>query len=166
MSQLKSLTVLALTAAGLLAAGCSSSSSSSSSVPAATSPAASSPATATSPSATPSVSSPAASSPAASSPAAAAGKPSAADCKIIAPISASAVAKLTPLSTESKAKAAAGMKTYITSLAAAEARLTSAGGKKVIGDFITALEKSQTESTSKATTTMIAALGSLGKACS
>jgi len=156
MSQLKSLTVLALAAAGLLAAGCSSSSSSSSSVPAATSPAASATAAATSPSATP---------PAASSPAAAVGKPSAADCKIIKPISASAIAKLTPLSSEPKAKATAGMQAYIATLTAAEAKLTSAGGKKAIGDFITSLEKSQTESTSAATTLMIAALGSLGKAC-
>jgi hypothetical protein len=155
MSQLKSLTVLALAAAGLLAAGCSSSSSSSSSVPAATSPAASATAAATSP----------ASSPAASSPAAAVGKPSAADCKIIKPISASAIAKLTPLSSEPKAKATAGMQAYIATLTAAEAKLTSAGGKKAIGDFITSLEKSQTESTSAATTLMIAALGSLGKAC-
>jgi hypothetical protein len=160
MSQLKSLTVLALAAAGLLAAGCSSSSSSSSSVPAATSPAASATAAATSPSATPP-----ASSPPASSPAAAAGKPSAADCKIIKPISASAIAKLTPLSSESKAKATAGMQAYIATLTAAEAKLTSAGGKQAIGDFITSLEKSQTESTSAATTLMIAALGSLGKAC-
>jgi hypothetical protein len=166
MSQLKSLTVLALAAAGLLAAGCSSSSSSSSSLPAATSPAASATEAATSPSATSPSATPPASSPAASSPAAAVGKPSAADCKIIKPISASAIAKLTPLSTESKAKATAGMQAYTTSLAAAEAKLTSAGGKKAIGDFITALEKSQTESTSKATTTVIAALGSLGKACS
>ena len=156
MSQLKSLTVLALAAAGLLAAGCSSSSSSSSSVPAATSPAASATAAATSPSATP---------PAASSPAAAVGQPSAADCKIIKPISASAIAKLTPLSSEPKAKATAGMQAYIATLTAAEAKLTSAGGKKAIGDFITSLEKSQTESTSAATTLMIAALGSLGKAC-
>jgi ammonium transporter, Amt family len=157
MSQLKSLTVLALAAAGLLAIGCSSSSSSSSSTTAASSPAAS---------ATTAATSPAASSPAASSPAAAAAKPSAADCKVIKPIAASAVAKLTPLQTESKAKAAAGMRTYITSLAAAEAKLTSVGGKKVIGGFITALEKSGTESTSKATATVIAALGSLGSACS
>jgi hypothetical protein len=158
MSQLKSLTVLSLFAAGLLAAGCSSSSSR---VPAATSPAASATTSAAAPS--PAASSP---SPAASTPAVAVGKPSAADCTIIKPISASAIAKLTPLSTESKAKAAAGMKAYITTLAAAEAKLTSAGGKQAIGDFITSLEKSQTESTSKATTLMIAALGSLGKACS
>jgi hypothetical protein len=155
MPQLKSLTVLALAAAGLLAAGCSSSSSSSSSVPAATSPAASATAAATSPAATP----------AASSPAAAVGKPSAADCKIIKPISASAIAKLTPLSTESKAKATAGMQAYIATLTAAEAKLTSAGGKKAVGDFIASLEKSQTESTSQATTLMIAALGTLGTAC-
>ena len=57
------------------------------------------------------------------------------------------------------------MTAYITTLAAAEAKLTSAGGKKAIGDFITSLEKSQTESPSKATPMMIAALGSLGKAC-
>jgi hypothetical protein len=98
-------------------------------------------------------------------PAAAVGKPSATDCKIIKPISASAIAKLTPLSTEPKAQATAGMTAYIATLTAAEAKLTSAGGKKAISDFITSLQKSQTESTSKATTLMIGALGSLGKAC-
>jgi hypothetical protein len=157
MSQLKSLTVLALAAAGLLAVGCSSSSSSSSSsVPAATSPAASA-ASATTTTAAPS--------PAASTPALVAGPPSVADCKIIKPISASAIGKLTPLSTEPKAKATAGMQAYIVTLKAAEAKMTTTGGKKALGDFSTALEKSLTESTSKATTLMIAALGSLGKAC-
>jgi hypothetical protein len=155
MSRLKSLTVPALAAAGLLVVGCSSSSSSSSSTTAASSPAASAITAATSPAAT---------LPAASSPAAAA-KPSAADCEIIKPIAASAVAKLTPLQSEPKSKATAGMKTYITSLAAAEAKLTSAGGKEVIGGFITALEKSGTESTSEATATVVAALGPLGSAC-
>jgi hypothetical protein len=159
MSQLKSLTVLALAAAGLLAAGCSSSSSSSSSVPAATSPAASA-ASGTTSTAAPTLPP----SPTASTPPVAAGPPSAADCKIIKPISASAISKLTPLSSEPKAKAIAGMNAYIATLTTAEATLTP-GGKKVIGDFITSLKKSQTESTSKATTVMIAALGSLGKAC-
>jgi hypothetical protein len=156
MSQLKSLTVLALAAAGLLAVGCSSSSSSSSSVPAATSPVASA-ASATTSTAAPS--------PAVSTPALVAGPPSVADCKIIKPISASAIGKLTPLSTEPKAKATAGMQAYIATLKAAEAKMTTTGGKKALGDFSTALEKSLTESTSKATTLMIGALGSLGKAC-
>jgi hypothetical protein len=156
MYQLKSLTVVALAAAGLLAVGCSSSSSSSSSVPAATSPAAS---------AASGTTSTAAPSPAASTPALVAGPPSVADCKIIKPISASAIGKLTPLSTEPKAKATAGMQAYIVTLKAAEAKMTTTGGKKALGDFSTALEKSLTESTSKATTLMIAALGSLGKAC-
>ena len=160
MSQLKSLTVLALAATGLLAAGCSSSSSSSSSVPAATSPPASATSAATSPSATPP-----ASSPAASSPAAAVGKPSAADCKIIKPISAAAIGNLTPVSSEPKAKAVATLTAYIATLKVAEAKLTTTGGKKAIDDFIAALQKSETESTSKATTLMIGALGTLGKAC-
>ena len=160
MSQLKSLTVLALTAAGLLAAGCSSSSSSSSSVPAATSPAASATAAATSPSATPP-----ASSPAVSTPTLVAGPPSAADCKIIKPISAAAIGNLTPVSSEPKAKAVATLTAYIATLKAAEAKLTTTGGKKAIDDFIAALQKSETESTSKATTLMIGALGTLGKAC-
>jgi subtilase-type serine protease len=164
MSQLKSLTALALTAAGLLAAGCSSSSSSSSSVPAATSPAATTPA-ATSPSATLPASSPAASSPAVSTPALVAGPPSAADCKIIKPISAAAIGNLTPVSSEPKAKAVATLTAYIATLKAAEAKLTTTGGKKAIDDFIAALQKSETESTSKATTLMIGALGTLGKAC-
>jgi hypothetical protein len=161
MSQLKSLTVLALAAAGLLAVGCSSSSSSSSSVPAATSPVASATAAATSPSTTP----PAPSSPAASTPALVAGPPSAADCKIIKPISAAAIGNLTPVSTESKVKADATLTAYIATLKAAEAKMTTTGGKKALGDFSTALKKSETESTSKATTLMIGALGSLGKAC-
>ena len=165
MSQLKSLTVLALAAAGLLAAGCSSSSSSSSSVPATTSPAATATAAATSPSATPPASSPAASSPAVSTPALVAGPPSAADCKIIKPISAAAIGNLTPVSSEPKAKAVATLTAYIATLKAAEAKLTTTGGKKAIDDFITSLQKSETESTSKATTLMIAALGTLGKAC-
>jgi len=160
MSQLKSLTVLALAAAGLLAAGCSSSSSSSSSVPAATSPPASATAAATSPSATP----PAPSSPAVSTPALVAGPPSAADCKIIKPISAAAIGNLTPVSSESKAKGIATLTAYIATLKAAEAKLTTTGGKKAIDDFIASLQKSETESTSKATTLMIGALGTLGKA--
>jgi hypothetical protein len=153
MSQLKSVTVLALAASGLLAAGCSSSSSSSTTTAtAASSPAASSPAaTATQ---------------AASSPAAAAAAPSAADCKIIGPIAASAITQLTPLQTDSKAAAAAAMKTYLTTLETADAKLTSPGGKAVLGGFITALEKSSTESTSQATATVTAALGSLSSACS
>jgi hypothetical protein len=57
------------------------------------------------------------------------------------------------------------MQAYIATLKAAEAKMTTTGGKKALGDFSTALEKSLTESTSKATTLMIAALGSLGKAC-
>jgi hypothetical protein len=145
MSQLKSLTVLALAATGLLVAGCSSSSSSSSSTAAATTPAATTPA--------------------ATTPAVAAGPPSAADCTIIKPISASAVTNLLPLQSESKAKAAAGLKAYVATLVADEAKLTSAGGKAVIGAWATALTKSETESTSAATATVTAGLGSLGKAC-
>jgi hypothetical protein len=159
MFQRKSLSVLTLAAAGLLAAGCSSSSSSSSSVPVATSPPAS--ATAASPSATP----PAPSSPAVSTPALIAGPPSAADCKIIKPISAAAIGNLTPVSSEPKAKATATLTAYIATLTAAEAKLTTTGGKKAIADFITSLQKSETESTSQATTLMIGALGTLGKAC-
>jgi hypothetical protein len=136
-------------------------------VPAATSLPASATAAATSPSATPPApSSPAPSTPAASTPALAAGGPSAADCKIIKPISASAISKLTPISTLPKAQAIAGMTAYIATLKAAEAKMTTTGGKKVIADFAADLQKSETESTSKATTLMIGALGTLGKACS
>jgi hypothetical protein len=101
----------------------------------------------------------------ASSPAAASGKPSAADCKIIKPIAASAVTKLTPLQTEPKAQAAATLKAYLGELAKAEVKLTSPAGKEVIGSYITTLEKTGSESQSQATAQMIAELGKLGSAC-
>jgi hypothetical protein len=147
MYQRASLAAVAVASVGLLVAGCSSSSSSGSS--------------AASPSPTSG-----ASTPAASSSAAGGGAVSAADCAIIGPIASSAVAKLTPLSTEPKAQAEATLKAYLAQVEAADAKLTSAGGKKVLGAYITALEKSTTESTAEATTQMTAALGALGSACS
>jgi hypothetical protein len=51
-------------------------------------------------------------------------------------------------------------------LKAAEAKLTSAAGKKVISTYITTLEKTPTESTSAATAAMTTELGVLGSACS
>src|ERR1700685_1571251 len=114
MFQRSSLSVLAVLAVGgALIAGCSSSSSSSPSAPASSTAAATTSAGASTP---------------AYSPAAAPGV-SAADCKIISPISAGVVGTLTPLQTESTSKAEAGIKAYITKLSADEAQLTSAAGK-------------------------------------
>jgi hypothetical protein len=148
MSQRSSLGALAvLAASAALVAGCSSSSSST------TAP--SSPATSAAPTT--------ASAPATS---AAATGVSAADCKIINPISSGVAAKLVPLQSEPKAKAEAGIKAYLAELSADEAKLTSADGKAALGAFITALEKSLTETTSQATTTLTSAIGALGSACS
>jgi len=90
---------------------------------------------------------------------------SAADCKIISPIGAGVVTVLTPLQTESRSKAEAGIKAYIAKLAADEAKLTSAAGKAALGSFITSLEKSLTESTSAATGTLTTAIGGISTAC-
>ena len=147
MSQRSSLGALAvLAASAALVAGCSSSSSST------TAPSA--PAYSAAPTT--------ASAPATS----AATGVSAADCKIINPISSGVAAKLVPLQSEPKAKADAGIKAYLAELSADEAKLTSADGKAALGAFITALEKSLTETTSQATTTLTSAIGALGSACS
>jgi hypothetical protein len=57
------------------------------------------------------------------------------------------------------------MKSYVGELMAAEGKLTSATAKADLASFVTALEKSATESQSQATTQILAALGKLGKAC-
>jgi hypothetical protein len=153
MSQRSSLWALAvLAASAALVAGCSSSSSSSSSA-----------ATASAPAATTAAASPAASAPA--STADSASKPSAADCKIINPIAAGVAGKLTPLESEPKAKAEAGMKSYIGELTADEAKLTSAPGKAALGAFIKSFEVSLTQSQAQATTTLTSAIGALGTVC-
>jgi hypothetical protein len=90
---------------------------------------------------------------------------SAADCKIISPISAGVVKVLTPLQTEPTSKAEAGIKSYIATLSADEAKLTSAAGKAALGSFIASLEKSLTESQSAATGTLTTAIGNLSTAC-
>jgi hypothetical protein len=90
---------------------------------------------------------------------------SAADCKIISPISAGVVKVLTPLQTEPTSKAEAGIKSYIATLTADEAKLTSAAGKAALGSFIASLEKSLTESQSAATGTLTTAIGNLSTAC-
>jgi len=150
MFQRSSLSVVAaLAVGGALIAGCSSSSSSSSSAPA------SAPAATTSAAATT----------AASSPAAAATGVSAADCKIINPISSSVITTLTPLQSESTSKAATDLKAYVAKLTADEAKLTSPGGKAAVSSFISALKKAQNESTSTATGTLTTAIGNLGSAC-
>jgi hypothetical protein len=155
MSQLKSLTVLAVAAAGLLVAGCSSSSSPSTTAAAATTPAT-----------TPAASSPAASPTMVTSSPAGAGKVSAADCEIIGSVSASAISKLTVLSTEPKSKTAATMKAYLSELEKDDTFVTSAAGKKVLGTYISTLEKTTSEPASEATAQMTTELGVLGSACS
>ena len=151
MIQRSSLSALAVLAVGgALVAGCSSSSSSSTSAPASSSAAATTAA---------------ATSAAASSPAAATTGVSAADCKIISPISAGVISTLTPLQSESTSQAAAGIKAYAAKLTADEAKLTSAAGKAALASFIAALEKAQTESTSDATSTITPAIGNHAAAC-
>jgi len=151
MFQRSSLSVLAVAAmGGALIAGCSSSSSSSSSAPA-SAPAATTSAAASTP---------------ASSASGAASSVSAADCKIISQVSGSVISTLTPLQSESTAKAAASLKTYVATLTADEAKLTSAGGKAALGSFIAAVQKASTESVSQATSGLESAIGNLGSACS
>ena len=157
MSRRSSLTVLAvLAASGALIAGCSSSSSSSSSTP-----------TAAATSAPASVSAPAtsASAPASSTAASSSTKPSAADCVTINKISSGVISTLTPLQTESTAKATVALKAYLAKLTTEEATLTSPGGKAALGSFITALGKSMTETQAQATTTLTTAIGNLSSAC-
>jgi len=152
MFQRSSLTVLAaLAVGGALVTGCSSSSSSSSSAPASASAATTS-AAASAP----------ASSPAAS---AAATGVSAADCKIINPISDGVISTLTPLQSEPTSKATVALKAYVAKLTADEAKLTSAGGKAALGSFISAMEKAMTESPSEAAGSLETAITNLGSAC-
>ena len=149
MFQRSSLTVLAVLAVGgALIAGCSSSSSSSSSAPA-SAPAATTSAAASAP---------------ASSSAAATGV-SAADCKIINPISSSVITTLAPLQSESTTKAAADLKAYVATLTADEAKLTSPAGKAALGSFISAIQKALTETPSQATGALETAITNLGSAC-
>jgi len=147
MFQRSSLSVVAVLAVGgALIAGCSSSSSSSSSAPASAAAAAST----------------AASSPAAS---AAATGVSAADCTIINGISAGVIQVLTPLQSESTSKAAVTLKAYISTLTADEAKLTSPAGKAAVASFISALQKSLTETPAQATGPLTTAIGNLASAC-
>jgi len=149
MFQRSSLTVLAVLAVGgALIAGCSSSSSSSSSAPA-SAPAATTSAAASAP---------------ASSSAAATGV-SAADCKIINPISSNVITTLAPLQSESTSKAAAALKAYVAKLTADEAKLTSPAGKAALGSFISAIQKALTETPSQATGALETAITNLGSAC-
>jgi hypothetical protein len=113
----------------------------------------------------PSASSSSSSSAAASTPTASSGALPAADCTVIKPIAASAVSKLTPLAHESKAKAAAGITSYIAQLQTAGSKLTSAQAKADINSLITALEKSPAETQAQATAAITAALTKLGAAC-
>ena len=131
MSRRSSLSVLAvLAASGALIAGCSSSSSSSSSTPTASATSAAASATSASARRRPPRPRPASST-----------KPSTADCATISSISSGVVTTLTPLQTESPAKAEAALKAYIAKLTTDQAKLTSPGGKAALGSFITALRE-------------------------
>jgi hypothetical protein len=90
---------------------------------------------------------------------------SAADCKIISGVSAGVVKQLLPLQTESASKAAASIKTYIATLQADEAKLTSPAGKAALGSFIATLQKSLTETPSQATGPLTTAMGTLSTVC-
>jgi hypothetical protein len=57
------------------------------------------------------------------------------------------------------------MATYVSTLQADQAKLTSAKGKSVLSAWTAAAQKAATESTADATTTITAALGALGSAC-
>jgi len=150
MFQRSSLSVVAVLAVGgALIAGCSSSSSSSSSAPASAPAATTSAATTT----------------ATASPAAAATGVSAADCKIINPISSNVITTLTPLQSESTSKASAALKAYVAKLTADEAKLTSPAGKAALGSFISAIQKALTETPSQATGALETAITNLGSAC-
>jgi hypothetical protein len=144
--------VILIAGIGFLAAGCSSSTSAASSPPATTT------------AASPSAASPSAAVTSATS-ATAAGPITAADCAILKPISASAISKLTPIATDSKAKAAAALKSYIAELETAEGKLTTAKAKADLTPLITGLKKSETETQAQATPVITAALGKLGSAC-
>jgi hypothetical protein len=141
-------------AGGMCAALAACSSSSSSSAPAAST---------TSASAAPSATASAATSAASSAPAA--GAIPAADCTVIKQVSSSAITTLTPMQSESKTKAAADLATYLSQLAADEAKLTSAKGKSVLHAWIAAVQKAATQSQADATTTILGGLGDLGSAC-
>jgi hypothetical protein len=127
---ISALVILAL--AGSLEAGCSSSASPSSS-----------------PSSTP---------PAATTSAAAAALP-AADCAVIKPIAAGALATLAPLQTEATSAAATALGQYLTELNTDLAKLTSAQGKADLGAFISALSKPSSASTQAAVSAALAKLG-------
>jgi hypothetical protein len=151
MFQRSSLSALAVVAVGgALIAGCSSSSSSSSTAPASSAPAATSAAASTGASGAPSGSTTAI---------------TAADCKIINQVSSGVISTLTPLQSESTAKAAASLKAYVATLTTDEAKLTSAGGKAALGSFIAAVKKASTETVSQATGGLETAIGNLGSAC-
>ncbi len=87
------------------------------------------------------------------------------DCAIIRPIADGVVAKLIPLKSEPSPKANASLHAYITSLSTAQSRLASAQARALLGAFITALERTRTQSVSVATQYVSAAVGRLGVAC-
>jgi hypothetical protein len=89
---------------------------------------------------------------------------SSSDCTVLKDISGSAITTLTPLETD-PSKASSLLKTYIAQLTADESKVTSTAAKNQIKAWIAALNKSQTESTADATSTITKALGSIAKGC-
>jgi flagellin-like hook-associated protein FlgL len=88
----------------------------------------------------------------------------AADCAIIKPIAAGALATLAPMQTAAATAAASALGDYLTQLNTALSHLTSTRAKSDLGAFITAL--SHASSTSTASQTAItAALDKLGADC-
>jgi hypothetical protein len=87
------------------------------------------------------------------------------DCTILRPIAGSAIAKLTPLASEPKTKAAAALKSYLAQLETAESHLASALGKSDLKPLITALQKSSTESPGTSEPAILAAITKLSTAC-
>jgi hypothetical protein len=150
--------VALLAGMALLAAGCSSTSS-----PAPSAASGSAAPSTSSAGATPFESSPAP----AGTPSPSAGALTAADCKVIKPISSSVIGTLTPLQSEPKAKANAALKSYVAQLQTAESHVTSTAGKADLGALASALQKSETAGAS-ATSQIVAAIGklsSLSSAC-
>lgn len=83
----------------------------------------------------------------------------AADCAVIKPLAASAIAKLAPLQTESSSAAATALSAFIGQLNQAASQLTSAQAKADLGAFVSALS----QATSNSTTSQNAIVSALQK---
>ncbi len=83
----------------------------------------------------------------------------AADCAVIKPLAASAIATLAPMQTESSSAAAAALSAFIGQLNQAASQLTSAQAKADLGAFVSALS----QATSNSTTSQNAIVSALQK---